>query len=291
MDVIILTAGKGTRLQPVTNYLPKPMIDFWGMPFVEYTIRNLSQLDEIDKIYLVTNYKKELIVNYFGKRYNNTSIEYLVQNNSIGGTADAISCGKGKIFDDFIVILGDVYLSKNHLEELINSKGTILSATKIDDPNNHKIIEHNNKGNITGFSNNGNWADLGFWRFTPEIFKFIEQSRDDFKKAEEVKMLPVIEKNLKQLKPRINKNQEPWIQIGDHMEIEGVLIAKDHLGHKYYDKDRRESSIRVKTSNCQINNSVIFGSGKLNNSKISNSLVYLDQNKDNLKLNRKIWAN
>ncbi len=290
MDAIILTAGKGSRLQPVTNYLPKPMIDFWGMPFIEYTIRNLSETDEIDKIYLVVNYKKELIVDHFGSEYNGTPIEYLVQNSSTGGTADAISYAKDSIKDDFIVILGDVYLSNDHLKQLINNKGTVLSATKIGDPQNHKIIEHDREGNLITFSNNGNWADLGFWRLTPDIFKFIEKTRPEFDRAEEVKMLPVIEKCKKKLNPIINRNQEPWIQIGDHMEVEGVIIAKDYLGKKYYQKEEGESSVQVKTTNSQIDNSIIFGPGRLKNSKISNSLVYLCQDNDNLDLNREIWA-
>jgi bifunctional UDP-N-acetylglucosamine pyrophosphorylase/glucosamine-1-phosphate N-acetyltransferase len=267
------------------------MIDFWGQPFIEYTIKNLSQLEKIDKIYLIVNYKKELIINYFGEKYNNTPIEYIKQKSPTGGTGDAISYLKNRIKKDFLAILGDVHLSKEHLRQLIDENGTILSVTKINDPQNHKIVEHNKSNQITKFSNNDNWADLGFWRLTPEIFKLIEKSREDFENAEEVKMLPVIEKYLDKLKPRINKNEEPWIQIGDHMGVKGVLIAKDYLGKKYKNKKERESSIQTKTKNCQIENSLIFGPGKLENSKISDSLVFLNKDESNLKLNKKIWAN
>jgi len=108
MKAIILATGKGTRLRPITYYVPKPMIPFFGKPFLEYTLGNLVGL--VDSVVMVVNYKQEQIRNHFGTRYNSLSIEYVIQQN-LKGTAAALMTVKDAIDKGFIVIQGDVYAS------------------------------------------------------------------------------------------------------------------------------------------------------------------------------------
>ncbi|GAG02033.1 unnamed protein product, partial [marine sediment metagenome] len=59
MDAIILAAGYATRLYPLTENTPKPLLKVAGKPMVEYIINKLEELDIINKIYIVTNDKFE----------------------------------------------------------------------------------------------------------------------------------------------------------------------------------------------------------------------------------------
>ena len=59
MDAIILAAGYGTRLHPLTLDKPKPLLQVAGKPIVEHIINKLEELDIVDKIYIVTNNKFE----------------------------------------------------------------------------------------------------------------------------------------------------------------------------------------------------------------------------------------
>ena len=59
MDAIILAAGYATRLYPLTENTPKPLLNVAGKPIIEHIIRKLEQINPIDKIYIVTNDKFE----------------------------------------------------------------------------------------------------------------------------------------------------------------------------------------------------------------------------------------
>jgi NDP-sugar pyrophosphorylase family protein len=63
MKAIILAAGRGTRLQPLTNTTPKPMIQVCGKPILEYLVESLYQ--EVSEIILIVKYKQEVIKEYF----------------------------------------------------------------------------------------------------------------------------------------------------------------------------------------------------------------------------------
>jgi NDP-sugar pyrophosphorylase family protein len=63
MKAIILAAGRGTRLQPLTNTIPKPMIQICGKPILEFLMESLYL--EVSEIILVVKYKEEIIKEYF----------------------------------------------------------------------------------------------------------------------------------------------------------------------------------------------------------------------------------
>jgi NDP-sugar pyrophosphorylase family protein len=63
MKAIILAAGRGTRLTPITDTIPKPMISIAGRPILEHTIENIYT--QVDEIIIVVKYLSENISNYF----------------------------------------------------------------------------------------------------------------------------------------------------------------------------------------------------------------------------------
>ena len=67
MKAVILAAGEGTRLRPITSSKPKPMIKISGKPILEHIINSLSY-SEITEVIIVTNYKGEAIQQYFKDR-------------------------------------------------------------------------------------------------------------------------------------------------------------------------------------------------------------------------------
>ncbi|MAG39964.1 nucleotidyltransferase [Candidatus Pacearchaeota archaeon] len=107
MKAIILCAGKGERLRPLTNNLPKPMLDLGGTPLLEYNLQ-LCKNHGIKEIALNTSYLPQKIRQYFGDGEKlGISLDYSFEPELLG-TSGALNNFK-EFFDeeDFIVIYGD----------------------------------------------------------------------------------------------------------------------------------------------------------------------------------------
>jgi NDP-sugar pyrophosphorylase family protein len=112
MKAVILAAGEGSRLRPITYYVPKPMIPFFGKPFLEYTIRNLVGL--VDSLVFIVKYKQEHLKDYFGDCYASLPLEY-VEQTELKGTAAALMTAKDFVSEKFFVLQGDVYAPRSIL--------------------------------------------------------------------------------------------------------------------------------------------------------------------------------
>ena len=78
MNAVILAGGRGTRLRPLTDSIPKPMVEFHGKPFLEYLIEMVRD-QGIDRFMLLLGYLPEVVQDYFGDgRKWGVSIEYSV---------------------------------------------------------------------------------------------------------------------------------------------------------------------------------------------------------------------
>ncbi|MBI4599864.1 NTP transferase domain-containing protein [Candidatus Uhrbacteria bacterium] len=87
MQAVILAAGEGMRLRPLTDDRPKPMVLIGGKPILEYTLNMLPK--EIEEVILVVGYKQEKIKEYFGNEWSGKHIVYVDQSRQ-KGTGDAL---------------------------------------------------------------------------------------------------------------------------------------------------------------------------------------------------------
>lgn len=88
MQAVILAAGEGKRLRPLTQDRPKPMVLVGGKPILEYTLSILPK--EIDEVILVVGYKQEKIIEYFGDEWGGRRLIYVDQPEP-NGTGDALA--------------------------------------------------------------------------------------------------------------------------------------------------------------------------------------------------------
>lgn len=88
MQAVILAAGEGKRLRPLTDGCPKPMVHVGGKPILEHTLSILP--DCIDEVILVVGYKQEKIREHFGETWQGRRIVYVEQPEA-NGTGDALA--------------------------------------------------------------------------------------------------------------------------------------------------------------------------------------------------------
>lgn len=115
MQAVILAGGLGTRLKPLTNAVPKPMMRIQNKPFLEYQIALLKKQD-IKKIVLCIGYLHEQIEEYFGDGAKwGISITYAIEDQSLG-TGGALKKAQGLLQREFLLLYGDSYLPIDYIE-------------------------------------------------------------------------------------------------------------------------------------------------------------------------------
>ncbi len=127
MHGIILAAGEGTRMRPLTRYMPKVMVPVGNKPIIEYVVESFRK-NGIQDIIVVVGYMADKIKQHFGNGKDfGVKIEYRVQDKQLG-TAHALYQARD-VDDDFILVYGDNLVPSECISTIINaSPNTILSA-------------------------------------------------------------------------------------------------------------------------------------------------------------------
>lgn len=124
MEVIILASGRGTRMAPLTDDTPKPMLTVLGKNLIEWKLEALPK--EITKIILVVGYKKEVVQNYFGQSWRNIPIVY-VEQEVLNGTGGATALCEPHIKDKALILMGDDIYEEGDLAKLVAHDHAILA--------------------------------------------------------------------------------------------------------------------------------------------------------------------
>jgi dTDP-glucose pyrophosphorylase len=104
---VIMAGGEGTRLRPITEYIPKPMVDIGGVPLLERQIERLVKVG-LKRIYISLNYLGHIIEDHFGDGSNfGVEIRYLREQKKLG-TAGALALLPEKPSGPIIVMNGDI---------------------------------------------------------------------------------------------------------------------------------------------------------------------------------------
>ena len=193
VKIIILAGGRGERLRPITNTIPKPMVEISGRPLLEHIIEHFKKNDLHD-IILTVSYLAEVIQNYFGngKKFG-IRISYSKEKKLLG-TAGSIGKLRRIIHNTFIVASGDIirYLNITDVLKFHKEKKGIATICiyKNFSVNPKSIIKINKVGKIISFierpkdgKKDSVWSNASFYIFEPRIFDYIfENQPSDFGK-------------------------------------------------------------------------------------------------------------
>jgi NDP-sugar pyrophosphorylase family protein len=144
MQAVILAAGKGSRMHPLTAERPKPLIEVAGKPLLAHIVEALPP--EIDEVILVVGYKGEMIVEYCGEYFCGRHMQYVWQNEP-KGTADALEQAKHLLHDSFLVMYGDDLIDGISVANALKHKSCLL-AYEHPEPKNFGVIVLNDDGTL-----------------------------------------------------------------------------------------------------------------------------------------------
>lgn len=145
MQCVIICAGKGTRMRPLTDTLPKPMILVCGKPILQHIVEALPE--EIDELILVVGYLKEQIEAFCGSEFLGKKVQYVTQDNFAGGTGDALLRAKDLLKGKFLFMYADDIHGKEALAKVVKEEHAMLGMHS-DTPERFGVIEQNSDGSL-----------------------------------------------------------------------------------------------------------------------------------------------
>jgi UDP-N-acetylglucosamine diphosphorylase/glucosamine-1-phosphate N-acetyltransferase len=175
MQAIILAAGEGSRIRPLTRNRPKAMVPVANRPIISYVIDALLA-NGIRDIVVVVGYRREQVIRYL----NTLSISptVVIQEKQLG-TAHALQCAEAKIHGDFIVLPGDNLVDSASIGRLLHEQNAML-IKEHPRPTNFGVVECA-EGCITAVTEKPEYAptmtvSTGVISLTQDIFAHIEST-------------------------------------------------------------------------------------------------------------------
>ncbi len=149
MKAIILAAGEGKRMRPLTLETPKPMVEILGKPLLHHIVDALP--DVITELIFVVGYKAEQIKAYFGSEFEGRKVTYVRQDKPLG-TGHALLLCKDLIgpTEKFLFMIGDDLHSPESIKRLVKLDLGML-VHEHPNPKEFGVVEVNGKGEVISF--------------------------------------------------------------------------------------------------------------------------------------------
>jgi glucose-1-phosphate thymidylyltransferase len=179
MQAVVLAAGEGTRLRPLTEDKPKALVDVAGRPILSDCFDRLIELGA-DELLVVVGYKKEAIISHYEDEYEGVPITYCHQREP-KGLAHALLTVEEQIDDDFMLMLGDNVFRANLADVVRRQReeradaAFLVEEVPYEEASRYGVCDTNDYGEITAVVEKPedpptNLVMTGFYTFSPAIF-------------------------------------------------------------------------------------------------------------------------
>jgi bifunctional UDP-N-acetylglucosamine pyrophosphorylase/glucosamine-1-phosphate N-acetyltransferase len=180
MKAVILAAGEGKRMRPLTYERPKVMLPIAGKPIIEHLLWEVKEVGIVDFVFVV-GYHDETIRDYFGKGERwDVTIQYVTQKMQLG-TADALRRTEGLVADKFLMLNGDTIVSAEDIGRVITDDVNIaLGVIEVRNPEDYGVVETEGK-KITKIHEKmkeppSNLINAGVYLLNESIFKALSKT-------------------------------------------------------------------------------------------------------------------
>lgn len=199
MKAVILAAGEGTRMRPLTANLPKPLLPVAGKPFLRHTLEAVRQAG-IREVTILIGWQGHRIRESFGHGEEGLSIGYEEQTERLG-TAHALGQLRKHVDGPFLSVNGDVVVSGEALREFIafshKARGPAMALAEVPDPRPFGVVDFAD-GRVTGLEEKprapkSHLINAGIYVFEPDIFPLIDatpkSSRGEYEITDTIRAL------------------------------------------------------------------------------------------------------
>lgn len=183
MKALILAAGEGTRLRPLTTNIPKPLLTVAGRPYLAHLVQALGDAGIKEQVILV-GWKANRVKEFFGDgRQMGVELSYLEQKERLG-TANAIGVAEGVMDGDFVCVNGDVVMAPEAVAEMVSAfrkdRRPFMGAVEVPEPQRFGVVQHENGRLVRIIEKPANppskLINGGFFGLTQEVFGHIRRT-------------------------------------------------------------------------------------------------------------------
>ena len=223
VKVVIMAGGKGTRLEPFTKVLPKPLVPVYEKPIIEHIIQRFTEFG-VNEFHLTLNYKGRLLKAYFEELQPDYKIAYVDEKKPMG-TAGSLQLLNGKFTDPFFVTNCDIIIKANYASlykfHLNGGYDISLVASAKDYVIPYGTCELNSDGHLSHINEKPSYNFLintGLYVLNPAILNLIPKNKffhithliDEAKKnGKKVGVFPI--------------DDDAWIDVGQWAEYQKVV--------------------------------------------------------------------
>ncbi len=193
IKAVMMAGGFGTRIQPLTHSIPKPMLPIVNVPMMEHILKKLKR-SGIDEVVILLYYKPEVIKNHFkdGKEWG-VKIHYVLPDADYG-TAGAVGYAREFLDTTFMIVSGDLVTDFDFtkiLEYHRKKRASLtITLTSVDNPLQFGVVIVNEDGKIEKFLEKPSWGEVfsdtintGIYVIEPKILEYIPKGEPfDFAK-------------------------------------------------------------------------------------------------------------
>jgi dTDP-glucose pyrophosphorylase len=223
---VIMAAGKGVRMLPITKTIPKVLIKINGRPFLHYVIENLKKAG-FNELGIIVGYLKEKIEEFI--KNNKIDATIIEQKEQLGTGHAAMQAENFVKNEDFVLLGGDNFWSVNDLKQFNKQDDyCYVGGYEVKNPEKYGVLVTKNNKLIkivekpTKFV--GHLINTGLYKFTPEIFEALNKikvsPRGEYEITDAVSILS------KKGKVKVIKLKDRWLDLGckeDILKLEKFL--------------------------------------------------------------------
>lgn len=177
MKCVVLAAGEGKRMHPLTYTRPKVMLPIANKPLLEWNLLNARDAG-LKEFLFVVGYKSEMVRNYFGdgKQWD-VNIQYVNQGKALG-TAHAISMAEAFV-DDFVVLCGDTIFGAHDIQNIVNKESS-MGLVEVENPDEYGLVKTKGTNVVKIYEKMekpfSNVINAGIYHFSKSIFDVIKMT-------------------------------------------------------------------------------------------------------------------
>ena len=179
MQAVVLAAGQGTRLRPLTDEKPKGLVEVDGRPILTHCFEKLAALDA-EELLVVVGYRADDIIEHYGEEFRGIPITYTRQEEQLG-LAHALNTVEAHVDGEFMLMLGDNVFEAN-LDDVVRRQresrvdaAFLVEEVPYEEASRYGVCDTNGYGEITDVIEKpddppSNLVMTGFYTFSPAIF-------------------------------------------------------------------------------------------------------------------------